>query len=78
MEQKLTDFANEKGQVYYEILREDFNECLKLYEMDLSEKLAKDTVARIITLHRIMYGNRTEIDAALVRQFDRRSIDLLL
>lgn len=67
VEQKLKDFANEKGQGNYTYLREDFNECLKLREMDLSKKLAPDTVFRMISLYRMMYGNRTEIETALVR-----------
>lgn len=65
VEQKLKDFENEMGHVTY--LREDYNECLELFEEDLSKKLAPDTVSRIISLFRMMYGNRTEIETALVR-----------
>lgn len=67
VEQKLKNFADVQGQTKYSILREDFDECLELYKVDLSKKLPPDTVSRLITLHRVMYGNRTEIDNALVR-----------
>lgn len=67
VEQKMKDFANEMGQENYAFFREDYNECLELFEMDLSQKLAPDTVSRIISLFRMVYGNRTEVETALVR-----------
>lgn len=63
----MKDFANEMGQENYAFLREDYNECLKLFEMDLSQKLDPGTVSRIISLYRMIYGNRTEVETALVR-----------
>lgn len=67
VEQKMKDFANEMGQENYAFLCQDYNECLELFEMDLSQKLAPDTVSRIISLFRMIYGNRTEVETALVR-----------
>lgn len=67
VEQKLKDFANKKGQETYEFLREDFKECLELFETDLSKGLNSYTVSRLINLYRMMYGNRTEIETGLVR-----------
>lgn len=63
----MKDFGDEMGQENYAFLRENYNECLELFEMDLSQKLAPDTVSRIISLYRMIYGNRTEVDTALVR-----------
>lgn len=67
VEQKMNDFANEMGQENYAFLREDYNECLELFEMDLSQKLAPDIVSRFIRLYRMIYGDRTQIETALVR-----------
>ncbi|XP_055305936.1 uncharacterized protein LOC129570385 [Sitodiplosis mosellana] len=53
------------GQLEYEFFRADYNECLELLAMDLSKYLSLDAVSRIISLHRMLYGNRTEIETAL-------------
>lgn len=54
------------GQMPYEFIRADYNECIELFAMDISELIEPDIVSRLITLQRIVYGNRTEIEAALV------------
>ncbi|XP_031627299.1 uncharacterized protein LOC116343412 [Contarinia nasturtii] len=56
---------NKGGQLDYEFFRADYNECLELLAMDLSKYLSSDAVSRIISLHRMLYGNRTEIETAL-------------
>lgn len=66
VEQKMINLVNQTDE-NYAFLREDFNECLDLFQMDLSKKLAPDTVSRIISLFRMMYGNRTQIETALVK-----------
>ncbi|XP_031637815.1 uncharacterized protein LOC116350212 isoform X2 [Contarinia nasturtii] len=65
VEKKQKDFANKMGQENYEFLREDYNECLELLETDLSKKLTPDIVSRIMSFHRMIYGNRREIETAL-------------
>lgn len=57
-----------KQQMNYAFLCEDFNECLELHTMDLSKKLTPDTVSRLISLNRLVYGNQSGIETALVRQ----------
>lgn len=66
VEQTLKDLAYAKGPINHAILREDFKECLELNKMDISKKLAPDTVSRLMSLLRIFYGNRTEIETASV------------
>lgn len=56
------------GQEQYEFLREDFKQCLDMFAEDLSKSLPSDTVSRLISLHGIVHGNRTEIETALVSQ----------
>lgn len=78
VEQKQNNLVTEKGQMQYEFMRDDYHECLELFATDLvkavqpaglSAIVAPNTIpiiSRMITLHRIIYGNRTEIEAALV------------
>ena len=66
VEQKQKEYANKMGQLNYAFLQNDFNECLELFKTDLSKKVAPDTVSRIITLRRMVYGSRREIETALV------------
>lgn len=42
VEQKMKDFANKMGLEHYAFLRQDYNECLELFEIDLSQKLAPE------------------------------------
>lgn len=49
----------------YDFLREDFVESLELFEEDLSKYIATDIISRVTSLHRMIYGNRTEIESAL-------------
>lgn len=60
------------GQENYEFPREDYNECLELLETDLSKKLTPDIVSRIMSFHRMIYGNRTDIGIALVRVYSTK------
>lgn len=66
IEQKQKDLITEKGRMQYEFIRADYNECVELFAMDLLKILEPEIVSRLITLHRIVYGDRTEIEAVLV------------
>lgn len=66
VEQIQNDLIAEKGQMPYEFLRADYIECLELFATDISKLLELDIVLRLITMYRIVYGNRMEIEAALV------------
>lgn len=57
------------GQLLYTFWYENYNEFLDLLEIDLSANLSADTASRLITLHRVVYGNRTEIANALASSF---------
>lgn len=54
------------GQIEYEFARDDYNECLELFSMDLHEKLAPDILSRVLIMYRVPYGNRTNFEEALV------------
>lgn len=56
----------ERGQLPYSFDRDEYNECLELFVEDISKTVASDTVSRVMTLQRILYGNQTEIESALV------------
>lgn len=71
IEQKQQDLITEKGRMHYEFIRSDYNECVELFATDILKILKPDIVSRLITLHRIVYGNRTEIEAALVSKVKR-------
>lgn len=66
VEQKQREFANEKGELQYDFIVDDYNESLELFANDLYQKLDPDTASRLVTLCRIKYGNRTEVETALV------------
>lgn len=71
MEKKQKDDEIEMGrgllaQLLYELWQENYKQYLELVEIDLSKKLAPDTVSRLISLGRVKYGNRTDIETALV------------
>ncbi|XP_031634260.1 uncharacterized protein LOC116347696 [Contarinia nasturtii] len=65
VEQKMNETQIERGQLPYSFDRDEYNECLELFAEDLSKKVASDTISRVMTLQRILYGNRTEIENAL-------------
>lgn len=54
------------GQLLYELWQENFKQHIELLQIDLSKKLAPDIVSRLISLNHIRYGNRTDIEIALV------------
>lgn len=60
----------ERGQLQYSFDRDEYNECLELFADDLSKTVASDTVSRVMTLQRILYGNRMEIENALVSIYE--------
>lgn len=66
VEKKQKEFANKKGELQYDFIVDDYNESLELFADDLSQKLAPDIVSRLITFGRAIYGNRTEVETALV------------
>lgn len=66
VEQKMNETQIERGQLPYSFDREEYNECLELFAEDLSKTVASGTLSRVMTLQRILYGNRTEIENALV------------
>lgn len=66
VEQKMNETQIEYGQLPYSFDREEYNECLELFVEDISKTVASDTLSRVMTLQRILYGNRTEIENALV------------
>lgn len=67
IEQKQQEVLNEYGALYYEFLLEDYREALELFEMDLKKcGLSSNSVSRVMSLVRIIYGNRTEIETGLV------------
>lgn len=68
VEQKQQEILNEYGALYYEFLHEDYSESLELFEMDLKRcnGLPLDSVSRVMSLMRIIYGNRTDIENGLV------------
>ncbi|XP_055301815.1 uncharacterized protein LOC129568196 [Sitodiplosis mosellana] len=65
VEQKQKQDAKQMGQMQYEFNREDYNECLEIFVEDLTKILAPEIAYRLISLHRIIYGNQTEIQTAL-------------
>lgn len=66
VEEKQKNDANVVGQLQYEFFREDYNECFEMFTEDLSKLVAPDTADRLISLLRIIYGNKAEIATALV------------
>lgn len=56
----------ERGRLPYSFDHDEYNECLELFAKDLSNAVASDTLSRVMTLQRLVYGNRTEIENALV------------
>lgn len=66
VEQKQIEFANKKGELQYDFIVDDYNESLELFANDLSQKIEPDIASRFMTLCRAIYGNRTEVETALV------------
>lgn len=66
VEQKMNETQIKRGQLPYSFDREEYNECLELFANDLSKTVPSDILSRVMTLQRIVYGNRTEIANALV------------
>lgn len=66
VEEKMNETQIKQGPLTYSFDREEYNECIELFADDLSKRLSPDTLSRVIILQRIVYGNRTEIENALV------------
>lgn len=49
VEQKQKGAENKIGQLTYEFYREDYYECLHMFEIDIAKELAPGIVARIIS-----------------------------
>lgn len=73
MIQKQKDDANRMGHAMYEFFREDYTECLEMFAEDLSKIVAPDIANRLISLHKIIYGNQTEIETALVNSLNEKN-----
>lgn len=65
VEQKINETQIKQGEAY-SFDREECNACLELFAKDLSKTVPSDTLSRVMTLQRLPYGNRTEIENALV------------
>lgn len=55
-----------KDQLQYDFILDDYNKYIDLCAMDMPRFLHSETGFRLLGLHRLKYGNRTEIEAALV------------
>lgn len=71
VEQKQQKILNEYGARYYEFLLYDYSESLELFEVDLKRfnGLSSYSISRVMSLMRIIYGNRTEIETGLVNNW---------
>lgn len=74
MEQKQREFISERKllPIQYDFIREDQNECIELLSTDMNQILMPETASRLMKLPRLFFGNRTEIEAALVSNFDMK------
>lgn len=77
VEQKQMEIVTERGQMQYEFMRDDYNECLDLFATDLLKALhptmsaivspnSIPIISRMIKMYKILYGNRKEIETGLV------------
>lgn len=66
MEHKQESDASKMNRIEYEFIHADYIERMEFFKVDISKKLSPDIVSRSISLSKLKYGNKTDIEAALV------------